>query len=109
MAMFSSLQYLENQETCNQLVLDLAENMASILGYISDVQQFAKLVQLKTAIEDVQPLLADTTNFIIQYTSQSETGKFRLLVLSGFVTNLVSQRTPLVLYVHRPIEIRLTT
>jgi hypothetical protein len=62
--------------------------MAQIIGYISDVQQFARLVQLKSlaALEDVQPLMADTTNFIIQHTSRSETGMLDLRVLFDFIT-----------------------
>jgi hypothetical protein len=76
--MFMSLQHLEKQEQCNQLVLDLAENMACVVGYVSDIQQFARVVQLKMAIEDIQPLLEDTTNFIIQHTSRTETGIFDL-------------------------------
>jgi hypothetical protein len=42
-----ALQRLKNQEECsNQLVLDLAKDMA---GYIEDVKQFARLGQLKLA------------------------------------------------------------
>ena len=77
-AIFTSIQLLESQELCNQVVLEIAENMAHILGYIADVQQFARLVQLRTAIEDIAPLLEDTTNFIIKYTSRSEAGIFVL-------------------------------
>lgn len=98
--MLTSPQYLENQETSNQLVLDLAENMASILSYISDVQQFAKLVQLKTAIEDVQPLLGDTTNFIIQYTSHSAIGIHLLTIYPTLSqTSLHSQHDQHVVFV----------
>jgi hypothetical protein len=93
MAIFISSQYLENQELCNQLVLDLAENMARILGYIGDVQQFARLVQLKTAIDDIQPLLADTTNFIIQYTSRSETGISDLWAISTLSQSLLHRKS----------------
>jgi hypothetical protein len=60
--------------------------MAQIIGYISDVQQFARLVQLKSALEDVQPLMADMTNFIIQHTSRSETGMLDLRVLFDLIT-----------------------
>ena len=36
-----ALQRLKNQEECsNQLVLDLAKDMACILGYIEDVKQY---------------------------------------------------------------------
>ena len=43
--------------------------MASTLGYIEDVEQFARLGQLKQAIKDVKPLMEDTTNFIVGFTS----------------------------------------
>lgn len=82
--------------------------MARILGYIGDMQQFASLVQLKTAIEDVQSLLEDTTNFIIQHSYHSETGELHLLVVSDFLTKFASQRTQCALCIHRPIRTRLT-
>ena len=62
-----SLQRLRNQEQCNQLVLDLAKDMACTLGYIEDVKQFARLAQLKQAIKDVAPLMEDTANFIVEF------------------------------------------
>ena len=61
------LQRLKNQEQSNQLVLDLAKDMAYTLGYIEDVKQFARLAQLKQAIRDVTPLMEDTTNFIVEF------------------------------------------
>jgi len=61
------LQRLKNQEQCNQLVLDLAKDMACTLGYIEDVKQFARLAQLKQAIRDVTPLMDDTTNFVVEF------------------------------------------
>ena len=58
---------MKDQEQCNQLVLDLARDMACTLGYIEDVKQFARLAQLKQAILDVTPLMEDTTNFIVEF------------------------------------------
>ena len=58
------LQRLKGQEQCDQLVLDLAREMACTLGYIEDVKQFARVAQLKQAIRDVTPLIEDTTNLI---------------------------------------------
>jgi hypothetical protein len=46
--------------------------MACTLGYIQDVEQFARLGQLKHAIEEVQPFMEDTTNFIVEFTSDGE-------------------------------------
>lgn len=60
---------MQNQEQCNQLVLDLAQDMACTLGYVEDVEQFTRLGQLKLAIRDVQPLIEDTSNFIVKFTS----------------------------------------
>ena len=62
------LQRLKDQEQCNELVLELAKDMACTLGYIEDVKQFARLAQLKQAIRDVTPLMEDTTNFIVELT-----------------------------------------
>ena len=44
--------------------------MASILGYIEDVEQFVRLPQLKKAIEEVWPLMEKTMNIILMYTSR---------------------------------------
>ena len=66
------LQRLKNQEQCNQLVLDLAKDMACTLGYIEDVKQFAHLAQLKQAIKDVTPLMEDTMNFIVKFTGNGQ-------------------------------------
>jgi len=57
---------LKDQEQCDQLVLDLAKDMACTLGYIEDVNQFARVAQLKQAIRDVTPLIEDTTNLITE-------------------------------------------
>ena len=62
------LQRLKDQEQCDQLILDLAKDMASTLGYLEDVRQFARLAQLKQAIKDVAPLMEETTNFIVEFT-----------------------------------------
>ena len=62
------LQRLKDQEQCNELVLELAKDMACTLGYIEDIKQFARLAQLKQAIRDVTPLMEDTTNFIVELT-----------------------------------------
>jgi glycogen debranching enzyme len=59
---------LKDQAQCNELVLDLANDMARTLGYIEDVKQFARLAQLKQAIRDVTPLIEDTTDFIVEFT-----------------------------------------
>lgn len=102
-----SLQHLQKQELHSQLVLDLAKNMACIVDYIGDIQQFARLVQLKTAIEDIQPLLEKTTNFIIQYTFHHKLGELHLLVVSNFLTKFASQRAQCMLCIHHPIKTRL--
>jgi hypothetical protein len=62
-------QILQNQVQCNKLVLDLINDMARTLGYIQDVEQFVQLGQLKQAIKEVKPLMEDTTNFIVEFTS----------------------------------------
>lgn len=56
------------------MVLDLAENMARTLRYIEDVEQFARLAQLKKTIEEVYPLMEETQNFILLFTNRSGMG-----------------------------------
>jgi hypothetical protein len=63
---------LKNQEQCNQLVLDLAKDMACTIGYIEDVKQFARLAHLNQAIKDVTPLMEDTANFIVEFTCDAQ-------------------------------------
>ena len=53
-------------------MLDLAKDMAFSLGYIEDVKQFVRLSQLKRALEDLRPLIEDTTNFIVRFTSHGQ-------------------------------------
>ena len=53
-------------------MLDLAKDIACTLGYIEDVKQFARLGQLKLALKEVTPLIEDTTNFIVQFTSDGQ-------------------------------------
>jgi len=65
---------LQNQEKCDKRVLELADNMARTLSYIEDVEQFARLPQLKKAIEEVRPLMEKTTNIVLKYTSRGGAG-----------------------------------
>lgn len=67
---------LEQHEQADQHIVDLAESMARAIGYIEDVEQFARASQLKRAIEEVRPLIEETANFIVSYTSRSATGNF---------------------------------
>lgn len=50
----------------DRMVLDLAEEMALTLGFIEDVEQFARLAQLKKAIEDIRPLMENASALIIK-------------------------------------------
>ena len=61
--------------------------MACTLSYIGDVKQFARLGQLKLVLKEVTPLIEDTTNFIVQFTSDgqgpSSLGCFSAITNSG--------------------------
>ncbi|PVF94474.1 hypothetical protein CPB86DRAFT_45312, partial [Serendipita vermifera] len=69
----SVYERLQEQDTCDSLILELAECMAKTLMYIEDVEQFARLAQVETALKDIHPLMEDTTNFILKYTSFGKT------------------------------------
>jgi hypothetical protein len=58
-------------------VRNLAESMARTIGYIEDVDQFARLSQLKRALEDVRPLMEDTATFILKYLNRDLSGTIR--------------------------------
>ena len=75
------LQKLKNQEKCNEHALNLAKDIACTLGYIEDVKQFTRLGQLKLALEEVTPLIEDTTNFIVKFTSDGQ-GPSSLILFS---------------------------
>ncbi|TDL18727.1 WD40 repeat-like protein, partial [Rickenella mellea] len=64
---------LDKQGHCNDLVLNLADDMACSVSYIRDVGQFATLPQLQEAIEDVIPLLEEAGDFIHEFYSHSTT------------------------------------
>jgi len=49
--------------------------MARTLGYVADVEQFARLAQLKKALEDVRPLMEDTANFMVKYVNRNMKSK----------------------------------
>ena len=68
LTLFPHLFFVVEITECNQLVLDLAKDMACTLGYNEGVKQLARLGQLKQAIQDVKPLMEDTTNFIVKFT-----------------------------------------
>jgi hypothetical protein len=48
--------------------------MESMLQYVADVEQFAKLPKLLEAIEEVAQLVKDTKEFVFKYCSQGELG-----------------------------------
>ena len=62
-------------------MLDIAKDIACTLGYIEDVKQFARLGQLKLALKEVAPLIEDTTNFIVKFTSDGQ-GPSSLILFS---------------------------
>ncbi|TFK18865.1 WD40 repeat-like protein [Coprinopsis marcescibilis] len=68
-------RHLQDHDECDRVVLNLAESMARTLGFIEDVEQFARLVQLKRALEDIRPLMEDTANFILKFLNRSRTDK----------------------------------
>jgi hypothetical protein len=82
------MQRLEEQEQNNEQILQLADDMATIITYIEDVEQFARIVQLKKAMEDIRPLIEDTTNFILRYTSRSGTSTTHSLVFQCITDSL---------------------
>jgi len=74
-------KFLEVQEQSHEIVLDLVQNMAFTVEYVMGVKQFAQIKQLKKAIEDVWPLLEETTEFVRDYSSSTELGNaFRALI-----------------------------
>ena len=72
----TSVQHLEDGEVRHKSLLDLVENMARTIAYVEDIEQFARLEELKEAIKNVRPLVEETTNFVLKYASAGELGMF---------------------------------
>ena len=72
----TSVQRLEDGEVRHKSLLDLVENMACTIAYVEDVEQFARLVELKEALKNIRPLVEETTNFVLKYSSTGELGTF---------------------------------
>jgi hypothetical protein len=81
------VQRLDEQKQNNEEILQLADDIASTITYIEDVEQFARISQLKKAMEEIHPLIEDTTNFILRYTSRSGTSSYRSLAFECIKNN----------------------
>ncbi|KAJ7254911.1 hypothetical protein C8J57DRAFT_1657111 [Mycena rebaudengoi] len=68
LADFEETQLLQEQHKCDADITALLQDMTGVLACIADVEQFAKLAQLKQAMEEVYPIVHATGNFIAQYT-----------------------------------------
>ncbi|KAJ2919842.1 hypothetical protein MD484_g626, partial [Candolleomyces efflorescens] len=66
---------LLDHDKCDRVIVNLADNMARTLSYISDVEQFARIAQLKKALEDVRPLMEETANFILRFVNRTRQDK----------------------------------
>ncbi|KDQ52845.1 hypothetical protein JAAARDRAFT_197915 [Jaapia argillacea MUCL 33604] len=84
---------LQDQEQCDKLILDLAENMSQMLGYIEDAEQFARLAQFTQALKEVRPLMEETANFILQYTSHSAGVQFLGSIVSSSSSDIAAKLT----------------
>ncbi|KAJ7301120.1 hypothetical protein DFH08DRAFT_120895 [Mycena albidolilacea] len=83
-AVFASVdqiyKLLQEQHKCDVDIIALLQDMTDVLACIADVEQFAKSAQLKQAMEEVNPIVHATGNFITQYSTQSV--KSRILSLT---------------------------
>ncbi|KAJ6567905.1 WD40-repeat-containing domain protein [Mycena vulgaris] len=84
-AVFASVdqiyKLLQEQSKCDEDITALLQDMTDVLACIADVQQFVKSAQLKQAMEEIQPILRATVNFITQYSTQSLTSRVLCLTL----------------------------
>ncbi|KAF7365806.1 WD40 repeat-like protein [Mycena venus] len=83
-AVFASVdqiyKLLQEQHECDADINALLQDMTDVLACIADVEQFAKSAQLTQAMEEVNPIVRATGNFITQYSTQSL--KSRILSLT---------------------------
>jgi hypothetical protein len=71
LADFEDTQLLHEQHKCDADITALLQDMTDVLACITDVEQFVKSAQLKQAMEEVNPIVRATGNFITKYTTQS--------------------------------------
>jgi hypothetical protein len=71
LADFEETQLLQEQHKCDADITALLQDMTNVLACITDVEQFAKSAQLKQAMEEVNPIVRATGNFITKYSTQS--------------------------------------
>ncbi|KAJ7742107.1 hypothetical protein B0H14DRAFT_2637708 [Mycena olivaceomarginata] len=67
LADFEETQLLQEQHKCDTDITALLQDMTDVLACITDVEQFAKSAQLKQAMEEVNPIVRATGNFITKY------------------------------------------
>ncbi|KAJ7875294.1 hypothetical protein B0H14DRAFT_3130746, partial [Mycena olivaceomarginata] len=80
LADFEEIQLLQEQHKCDADITALLQDMTNLLACITDVEQFSKSAQLKQAMEEVNPIVRATGNFITKYSAQSL--KSRILSLT---------------------------
>ncbi|PVG01142.1 WD40 repeat-like protein [Serendipita vermifera] len=75
---------LKEQDLRNKLICELVEDLQRILPYVSNAESFARLVQLKSEIDEFPRLIEDSVNFIFKYSSQTALGgMMRAFVISA--------------------------
>jgi hypothetical protein len=58
------LQALKAQDTENKLVLDLVTDMADVICFVFDVEQFATVPQLKGVFEEIKSPIEQTAELV---------------------------------------------
>ncbi|KAJ6590131.1 hypothetical protein DFH09DRAFT_976723, partial [Mycena vulgaris] len=84
---------LHVEDKCVKDIRDLVADMAHSLNFITDVKQFAKLDQLKRALEEVDHLMRNTANFISRYSSRSPGSRIILLTFSATTRDELDELT----------------
>jgi hypothetical protein len=66
---------LKAKEATHAHIHKLIEELSEALLYVADVHQFAKPGHLKLALDEYEPIVSDTTNFIRKYRAKSSNRK----------------------------------
>ncbi|KAJ7181118.1 hypothetical protein C8R46DRAFT_598076 [Mycena filopes] len=86
-AVFASVDQIHKllleQSKCDDNITALLQDMTDVLGCITDVEQFVKSAQLKAAMEEVDPVVRATVNFLTEYSTQSPMARVLSLTFSG--------------------------
>jgi hypothetical protein len=82
---------LKAQDTENKLVLDLVANMADVVCFVFDVEQFATVPQLKAVIEEIKSPMGETAELVAKRSTRPLICAYYFCVYLRYLTAFFSR------------------